>query len=810
VEKGRTDACPGVEEGFIVLGGTTAVEVPEGSHLIECNNDGKQCQKFQQCPQGWTGEDPPTITCIECLAGETSSTGSPEGSCRACAKGRFSTSKGAENCTACPENWYQPQDKTLSVQCKECPDGYSQGKEGESSCIGQGYIKPEACTSSLNLQCSVLFCLHNCLTSVYCFFILTSHLLYSFCTGSNEEYWIPNKKGQPGCVDCPPGGSCTGPITVTGIRTLFGWSKCPTSSNNLTHERCVFGAACNGAPNKLLKNKFKDEINNIDPALEDRNASCSAAFQNNSLLCAACASGFSHSGLGDTCEKCPDPGANLAIAVAGVVVGFAGLFIFVQIILSDKGKIDPADGAKSIGLSFIQILSLLSTFPIAWPQLFVTLFRIGSAVAVMGQHLVNFKCMYPLQSEAQVFYLGRIIGAILPIVISLICVLLWLIAARCKIIIELESKMKASVVAILFLQWPGLCSQTFSIFSCREVCGQNLLRADLDETCWGDWGTRHTSYAFYLGVPMVVLYVLGLPGVAFFNVWRTQRRSSTRGAKIETLKGHLTWGLFYSAYDPKVWFWEMTVALRKITIAFLGVFGASMGEMQVHLTAWGMVCVIVMTAVVRPFGERTLLQYLEMGTLLATWMTLWAGTVFNAYPRCEKSDGQGGTEGWCDFLSVVIGILNVVMVVAVIVVIVFYTKQKKCFACFEEMRDKTIGKWRRKKKTRHEREMRSRFEAADVSSFVNPNLDAQTVLDTQELSIELTTTVGIVGSDGSDGGSDGSDSSDGSNGSVEVPTWDRFLDESSHRYYLYNGLTGETKWENEVEDEAEEVEDEEE
>jgi len=578
----------------------------------------------------------------------------------------------------------------------------------------------------------------------------------------------------------------------------------------------VFGAACNGAPNKQLKNKYKDEINNIDPALVDRNESCSTAFQNNSLLCAACASGFSHSGLGDACEKCPDQGTNLAIAIAGVVVGIAGLFIFVNIILSDKGSIHSADGAKSIGLSFIQILSLLSTFPIAWPQLFVTLFRIGGAVAVLGQHLVNFKCMNPLQSEAQVFYLSRIVGAILPIVLSVLSVLLWLIAGRCRTVIELRSKIKASVVAILFLQWPGLCSQTFSLFSCRQVCGQILLRVDLDETCWGEWGTRHISYAVYLGVPMVVLYVLGLPGVAFFNVWRAQRRAFTRGAKIETLKGHLTWGLFYSAYDPKVWFWEITVALRKITIAFLGVFGASMGEMQVHLTAWGMVCVIVMTAVVRPFGKRTLLQYLEMGTLLATWMTLWAGTVFNAYPRCEQPGGGGGTEGWCDFLSVMIGVLNVVMVVAVVVVIAFYTNQNKCLGCFEGIKEKTIGVWRRKRKARRDSEMLDRsakttaktdttdtyhadprtgrqysynatsgkkawldrsakttaktdttdtyhvdprtgrqysynatsgkkawldrFESAEVSSFVNPNLDRQRVLDTQQLSIEMTTT----------------------------------------------------------------------
>jgi hypothetical protein len=89
---------------------------------------------------------------------------------------------------------------------------------------------------------------------------------------------------------------------------------------------------------------------------------------------------FSHSSLGDKCDACPKPAENDAIAVAGAVAGIAGLFIYVYITLSDEGKIDPADGAKSIGLSYIQIISLLATFPIDWPDIFVSIFRIGGAV----------------------------------------------------------------------------------------------------------------------------------------------------------------------------------------------------------------------------------------------------------------------------------------------------------------------------------------------------------------------------------------------------------------------------------------------
>jgi hypothetical protein len=104
--------------------------------------------------------------------------------------------------------------------------------------------------------------------------------------------------------------------------------------------------------------------------------------------------------------------------------------------------------------------------------------------------------------------------------------------------------MKATVVALLFLMWPGLCSETFAMFSCRDVCESTLLRVDLDEQCWVG---RHAGFAYFLGIPMLVVYVVGLPVAAMVNVWRVQKRAANRGAKIEKLKGHLTFGLFYSA-----------------------------------------------------------------------------------------------------------------------------------------------------------------------------------------------------------------------------------------------------------------------
>jgi len=174
---------------------------------------------------------------------------------------------------------------------------------------------------------------------------------------------------------------------------------------------------------------------------------------------------------------------------------------------------------------------------------------------------------------------------------------------------------------------------------------------------------------------MLVVYVVGLPLLAMIMVVRVQRRSKEQGRELHKMKGHYTFGLFYSAYHPDVWWWESTVALRKIIISLIGVFGGSMGQMQIHLTAYLMVIIMLLTAIVRPFGDHFLLQCLDLATLAAVWMTLWAGTVFNDHPRCE--DGAGGTLAWCDFLSVVIGVVIMLCLVLVVAVIVYYKKKSR-------------------------------------------------------------------------------------------------------------------------------------
>ena len=321
------DECEKPSEGQISAGGTSSVEISEGWVAADC--DSGVCETQQVCKAGTKGNKERT-RCDSCEAGKTSFQGSM--SCSPCSKGKFAAQEGS-TCVECPSGYYQSKDDAPSVECISCPTGWGPeldvnniGVRGSAVCRDNGGIKPSDC--------------------------------------KDDEYFNVTE-----CVDCPPGGSCVGPITASGILTLFGWSQCPTDSLNLTYEPCVFGAACLGSKNDALKGKFEIKLSNgdvSDPALADNISSCAPPYLRGGLICASCASGYSHSGLGDKCDKCPTDGENTAVAVSGSIFGVIGLVAYIQLTLSSAGKLEPADGAQSIGMSYFQIVSLLLTFPIAW------------------------------------------------------------------------------------------------------------------------------------------------------------------------------------------------------------------------------------------------------------------------------------------------------------------------------------------------------------------------------------------------------------------------------------------------------------
>ena len=332
--------------------------------------------------------------------------------------------------------------------------------------------------------------------------------------------------------------------------------------------------------------------------------------------------------------------------------------------------------------------------------------------------------------------------ALLPIGLVGICEMVWLLVYWFPWIHvkHLRRNMKSTAVALLYFLYPDLCTQCLAMFSCTNVCGQGngFLTVDLDEPCYVG---RHQTYVLSVAVPMLLVYVFGLPLMAYFSIKSIGNRARKKGlvmsgklgvdfgvggfgvgvlglgfwvvffnAKatltfiffhgtlahcLEMTEDHFVFGLFYSMFKADTWWWEMTIAGRKVAIAVIGVFGARLGLMQVHLTMALVVFTILATAVIAPYGDepgKQELHGLELVSLVFVWLTLWAGSVFNTYPRCMSLDPamNGKILEWCTALSIVVGGLNILVFVIIALSFIYLsakpTIQKKlvkvwdCFA----------------------------------------------------------------------------------------------------------------------------------
>ena len=94
---------------------------------------------------------------------------------------------------------------------------------------------------------------------------------------------------------------------------------------------------------------------------------------------------------------------------------------------------------------------------------------------------------------------------------------------------KITNKIKTSIIAILYLVWPMICSETFSLFSCRYVCENMHFNNDLNIQCWQG---IHLFYVLLLGIPVIVLWILGLPLIALIHIIKLHHTSKIQNVNI--------------------------------------------------------------------------------------------------------------------------------------------------------------------------------------------------------------------------------------------------------------------------------------
>ena len=70
-----------------------------------------------------------------------------------------------------------------------------------------------------------------------------------------------------------------------------------------------------------------------------------------------------------------------------------------------------------------------------------------------------------------------------------------------------------------------------------------------------------------------------------------------------------------------------------------------------------------------------MLQKFELLSLLALFLTLWSGSVFNSKPKCVGE--QGEVVAWCSVLSVCVGVFDIMVVLGIGLALGFVMRKTK-------------------------------------------------------------------------------------------------------------------------------------
>ena len=214
----------------------------------------------------------------------------------------------------------------------------------------------------------------------------------------------------------------------------------------------------------------------------------------------------------------------------------------------------------------------------------------------------------------------------------------------------------------MYLMYPTLCRQSFSLMVCHAVGDKYYLLADMQEPCFEG---RHLWWFIGVTVPQIMLYVIGFPAIGLYVVWyekqklvrksrvsggrrnravtisAMQRQQNTMGSTISLFK----YGMLYSSYSPNRWYWDAFIGLRKAFVAFLTSY-MSLAQLEIHFIGLVLLLYIVMNEYGKPYsqadGKNTTqgdsLQRLDTMSLVVCAFTAWSGLFFVLYPYCTAED----------------------------------------------------------------------------------------------------------------------------------------------------------------------------
>ena len=170
--------------------------------------------------------------------------------------------------------------------------------------------------------------------------------------------------------------------------------------------------------------------------------------------------------------------------------------------------------------------------------------------------------------------------------------------------------------------------------SCVSIDSSSYLKEQLSEECWVG---HHLRFALSVGLLGIILWSVGTPLLSFFLLYR--KRSSLNSPAVKERLGFL-----YNGYSPRAYYWESSITLRKLVIAFVSIFLTVKGTMLQSLVLFVILfSSIFLTIRIRPY-EDFRVNRLEVVSLFALLVTAYCGIFFLSSRNPSNPDFVSGKD----------------------------------------------------------------------------------------------------------------------------------------------------------------------
>jgi len=227
--------------------------------------------------------------------------------------------------------------------------------------------------------------------------------------------------------------------------------------------------------------------------------------------------------------------------------------------------------------NYIHIMTLSLSFNIELPPSFTGIFQQSDRFAAPSESFFSFDCFitdYDIKAFApsniifKLFLFGLLPLILITFFVCVFFVYMWIV--KCinpNREVDIKRYIVISMICIVFIFHPRMSLEALSMFQCQQIDeNDSRMRLHMEYECYS---SQHILWCVFVSLPMLAIWVIGMPLVAFLIMYRNRH-------SLEDMKIKKYFLVLYQGLKTDKFYWEFANTMRKVAIMMINILMFSM------------------------------------------------------------------------------------------------------------------------------------------------------------------------------------------------------------------------------------------